>query len=278
MGRIYQCVGRYAETAYTIRRTWIHIHCVEELCYYICNNAYLLEEDFMNPELLHWLEVDCDLGTLAKKIRVQIRQGAKFEDQIRFLLEEIHYCPAEEIEEIGNMLAANRNMTSLQKKKIRADYFLKNSRYNLALQSYEELQHELDETSDYKIKASVQYNIGVIYAHLFLFDRAAAFFKQAFDIHPRKEYQVAYLAANRMLMPEVDYMKWLGKQEGVMESSEILEGVLTQYKSQYSSSDEYMKMQGLQHLRRVGNYEAFALQLDQQNISYKEQYRNMMTD
>ncbi|MDE6713967.1 MAG: hypothetical protein K2K20_09545, partial [Lachnospiraceae bacterium] len=133
MGRIYQCVGHYAETAYTIKRTWIHVHCVEELCYYICNNAYLLEEDFINQDMLLWLDSECMLSSLAKTLRAQIRQGVKLEDQVRLLLETVHYCPAEEIDDIVGMIAANYSMNSLQKNKIRADYFLKNERYALAL-------------------------------------------------------------------------------------------------------------------------------------------------
>ena len=76
MGRIYNCVGRYAGTAYTIKNTWIRVYCVEELCYYICNNSYLLEDEFVSNELITWLEEECNLPMLVRRIRTQIGRAS----------------------------------------------------------------------------------------------------------------------------------------------------------------------------------------------------------
>lgn len=278
MGRIYQCVGHYAETAYTIRRTWIHVHCVEELCYYICNNAYLLEEDFINQDMLLWLDSECMLPTLAKTLRAQIRQGVRLEDQVRLLLETVHYCPAEEIDAIVGMIAANYSMNSLQKNKIRADYFLKNERYALALQAYEELTEELTKVKDDKLIASVYYNMGVIYAHLFLFGQAGEYFKMAYEKQEKEEYQVAYLAIRRMIGPDADYLKLIGENEEYYQASRVLEHMMDKTDKDWKISDEHMRIMEMRRLRETGNMEKYSRQVEQLNSACKELYRNMVIE
>ncbi|MDE6743232.1 MAG: hypothetical protein K2J95_05065 [Lachnospiraceae bacterium] len=278
MGRIYQCVGHYAETAYTIKRTWIHIYCVEELCYYICNNAYLLEEDFINQDMLLWLDSECMLSSLAKTLRAQIRQGVRLEDQVRLLLETVHYCPAEEIDAIVGMIAANYSMNSLQKNKIRADYFLKNERYALALQAYEELTEELAKVKDDKLIASVYYNMGVIYAHLFLFGQAGEYFKMAYEKQEKEEYQVAYLAIRRMVGPDAGYLKLIGENEEYYQASRVLEHMMDKVDKDWKISDEHMRIMEMRRLRETGNMEKYSRQVEQMNNACKELYRNMVIE
>lgn len=278
MGRIYQCVGHYAETAYTIKRTWIHIYCVEELCYYICNNAYLLEEDFINQDMLLWLDSECMLSSLAKTLRAQIRQGVRLEDQVRLLLETVHYCPAEEIDAIVGMIAANYSMNSLQKNKIRADYFLKNERYALALQAYEELTEELEKEKDDKLIASVYYNMGVIYAHLFLFGQAGEYFKMAYEKQAKEEYQVAYLAIRRMVGPDAGYLKLIGENEEYYQASRVLEHMMDKVDKDWKVSDEHLRIMEMRRLRETGNMEMYSKQVEQMNSVCKELYRNMVIE
>lgn len=278
MGKIYQCVGHYAETAYTIKRTWIHVHCVEELCYYICNNAYLLEEDFINQDMLLWLDSECMLPALAKALRAQKRQGVRLEDQVRLLLETVHYCPAEEIDAIVGMIAANYSMNSLQKNKIRADYFLKNERYALALQAYEELTEELKREKDTKLIASVYYNMGVIYAHLFLFGQAGEYFKQAYETQEKEEYQVAYLAVRRIVGPDAGYLKLVGENEEYYQASRVLEHMMDKTEKDWKISDEHMRIMEMRRLRETGNMEAYSRQVEQMNRACKELYRNMVIE
>lgn len=278
MGKIYQCVGHYAETAYTIRRTWIHVHCVEELCYYICNNAYLLEEDFINQDMLLWLDSECMLPSLAKTLRAQSRQGVRLEDQVRLLLETVHYCPAEEIDAIVGMIAANDNMNSLQKNKIRADYFLKNERYALALQSYEELAEDLKEEKDDKLIASVYYNMGVIYAHLFLLGQAGEYFKLAYDKQEKEEYLAAYLAIRRMIGPDEEYLKLVGQHEEYHQASRILENMMDKVEKDWKTSNEHLRIMEMRRMRESGSMEMYDRQVEQMNSVCKEKYRNMVIE
>ena len=47
MGRVYLCLGQNAELPYYFEKAKVHIWNIEELCYFIRENAWIME-----PELL----------------------------------------------------------------------------------------------------------------------------------------------------------------------------------------------------------------------------------
>ena len=49
------CVGEYCETAYNIEELEIRVYCMEELCYCLKENAFLLDMSIMNDKLVDWI-------------------------------------------------------------------------------------------------------------------------------------------------------------------------------------------------------------------------------
>ena len=54
--RVSVCVGNYAKTPYCIPGLEIEVYCMEELCYCMKENAFLLDLSVMNDQLLVWIE------------------------------------------------------------------------------------------------------------------------------------------------------------------------------------------------------------------------------
>ena len=55
MGKLILCEKPLAALPYYIENLSLNIYSAEELCYYIENNVYLLEQDFMDDELIEWI-------------------------------------------------------------------------------------------------------------------------------------------------------------------------------------------------------------------------------
>ena len=53
---VYLCIGSYAKTPYYIEKVGIHIYSIEELCYYLFQNAFLLDYTIMNTEIFDFVE------------------------------------------------------------------------------------------------------------------------------------------------------------------------------------------------------------------------------
>ena len=50
------CVGNYALTPYCVPGIEINVYCMEELCFILKENAFLLDFSVMEDALLDWIE------------------------------------------------------------------------------------------------------------------------------------------------------------------------------------------------------------------------------
>ena len=276
LGKVYACVGRYAANPYTIKKACVNIYCVEELCYYIRNNAFFIDDDFINLDLFKWLEEECNLIDISKKLKNKAKQEKRIEKIVRCLFEEVGYLTEEEIDETENLLAANRGMPSRQKLKLRADYFLKNDMFAMALQTYEDLLLRLDNEKDAEFIAVVYYDIGVIYAKLFLFNDAAEYFNRAYELHALQDYLISMLAAYRMQLSEEAYLKKIASLGDVYSATSILENKIDDIKALLNKDDEYLKIKGIWQLKKEGNISEYNDAIEHQLMYYKESYRGQV--
>ena len=58
--RISVCVGNYAKVPYRIPELEVNVFSVEELCYCIKENAFLLDLSLLDDGLLNWIEREWD--------------------------------------------------------------------------------------------------------------------------------------------------------------------------------------------------------------------------
>lgn len=63
MGSLILCYKKKAKQPYEITRIHRKIYTIEELCYYLCNNLYLIDYTIMNEQLCDWLEEELSDGT-----------------------------------------------------------------------------------------------------------------------------------------------------------------------------------------------------------------------
>ena len=52
MGRVYLCLGQNAELPYYFEKAKVHIWNIEELCYFIRENAWIMEPELLTKELI----------------------------------------------------------------------------------------------------------------------------------------------------------------------------------------------------------------------------------
>ena len=69
MSKPILCIGTYAKTPFHIEKVGKNVYCIEELCYILVNNAFLLDEDSFGNDLFDWIEKECSLERLADELR-----------------------------------------------------------------------------------------------------------------------------------------------------------------------------------------------------------------
>ena len=88
MGSLILCHRKKAKQPYEISRVHMRIYTIEELCYYICNNLYLIDYTIINRQLCNWIDTELDMKELADKLREELRQNCSMEQFVLTILRE----------------------------------------------------------------------------------------------------------------------------------------------------------------------------------------------
>ena len=72
MGSLILCHKKKAKHPYEIARVHMHIYTIEELCYYFCNNLYLVDYTIVNRKLCDWLEEELELYEAVERLAPQV--------------------------------------------------------------------------------------------------------------------------------------------------------------------------------------------------------------
>ncbi len=59
MGRAILCLGQYAKIPYTFEKTKTRVFCLEELCFFLKENAGLVDSSCFTRELADWIGEQC---------------------------------------------------------------------------------------------------------------------------------------------------------------------------------------------------------------------------
>ena len=86
MGSLVLCHDKHAAHPYEISRIHCKIFTIEELCYYLCNNLYLIDYTIMNEQLCTWLEEELEMKDLAGMLRDVIRLNGSVEKFVLTIL------------------------------------------------------------------------------------------------------------------------------------------------------------------------------------------------
>ena len=87
MGSLILCHKKRAKQPYMITRVHIRIYTIEELCYYICNNLYLIDYTLMNRQLCEWIREELHMWELADQLLGQMEKNCTAEQFVLTILE-----------------------------------------------------------------------------------------------------------------------------------------------------------------------------------------------
>ena len=129
MGELLLCKEPIAAMPYYIEGISWNVYSLEELCYYVENNTYLLERDFMTEELCTWIGKEVNNFILAEKLRDIMRMNGKLSEFVQTLLETCGYCPRDVVQEIVAILREMEEKSDFECNKMRADRLLEKEKY-----------------------------------------------------------------------------------------------------------------------------------------------------
>ncbi len=186
MGELILCSRPLAAFPYFLEDAGINIYSLEELCYYIEKNMYLLDERMMDEALCGWLETELAMPKTAGMLReIKSRKGSVAEF-VSCLLRQADYFTPQKQREIVQRLQELAHTSEEERKKLRADRYAAEGRTLRAICEYHRLLRDKEEPSS-AFTGSIWHNLGCAYAALFWFSRAADCFGRAYECSGNRE-------------------------------------------------------------------------------------------
>lgn len=271
MSKLRLCTGDYATTPYYLNNACMNIYSIEEFCYLIALNPFLITGDLMCEELVSFIETECHLVELAENLRKLFRKGSQIGEFIDMILDYVNFCDAEERSVIRATLKSNTGLNDLERKKHQADYLLKNEKYEAAIEEYETLLNRLPEVES-SLKPLIYQNMGYAYAKLFMFDIAAKYLKRAYDMTRDIEIGTMYLSAVRLFLSDEKYLNLISEHTELHEASLKVEKKIKNVLGDFEGSRESIMLNALSIYKNEGNVASYYDEIDNVISGMKEDY------
>ena len=210
MGSLILCHKEKAKQPYEIQRVHIKIYTIEELCYYICNNLYLIDYTLMNRQICEWVRNELRMEKLADEMMdVLVQNGSEEQFVLRILTASNIYSQGE-INKVQVLMEQLAGQKDVEKAKFKADTLLEAGEYSAAVLIYQSIvSRKHDDSVSKEFYGKVYACLGTSYGRLFLYEEAAKAYKEAYEICGDADMLRAYLYSCKMGYPPEDYVKML---------------------------------------------------------------------
>lgn len=188
MAQLLHCTGRLAIHPYYIIFGGTNVYSIEELAYVIINNVYSIDESIMNEQLCGWVADELKLPELAQRMVNSMTGFSSLANYVSTILEGSGYCNETQIQDIRDVLDEIGNKNEFFRRKHKADTMLSEGEYGKSVYEYKKLlgYYATANEPDEHVGA-VWHNLGTAYARLFMYEKAADCYEQAFALNKEEE-------------------------------------------------------------------------------------------
>lgn len=276
MGELLYCNEPIAAMPYYLEGLSWNVYSLEELCYYIENNTYLVERDFMNEELCTWIGKEVKNMKLAERLRDIMRMEGRLSEFVLAILVECGYCSKDKIRTIIQLLQEMEEKSDFECNKLRADRLMEKEKYLSSIYEYKRLLECVDaDTQEPWILGNIWHNLGTAYARLFLFKEAIHCYETAYSLNKNEESLKECLFAYRCLHDELGFLRVAEKYQLTAEKVNEIKQEL----SECSRCEETIAFESkLEEIARMNNSDEKAKYnqaLSNIIFNWKEEYRKI---
>lgn len=278
MGKLIQCSSGIANEPYHFRLTKTNVYSMEEVCYYIRHNIYMMQEEVFDREFAHWIRRELHMDTTADKLERLIEDHRNMKDIVVTLCCSCDYYEEEEIRELIRIIDETEHLPGYARKKYKGDNYLKCQSYEKAVEEYEKV-FESDEIlqAEASVYGDLFHNMGVAYVNMGEFHKGSELFLKAYEKNNREESLAQCMYALRMCKDVGTYKKLLNDLDISEESQSKWEKEYQRAVELAGYSREVKQVEKLRNLVRSGNMEEYYEKVHASISSWKNEYRKQIS-
>ncbi len=278
MGKLIQCNGKIAKVPYHFRLTKTNVYSIEEVCYYIRHNIYMMQEEVFDREFALWLRGELQMDTTADKLEHLILTHHDIKDIVVTICCSCDYYEEEEINELIRIMDEIEKLPKYARKKRKGDNYLRCKSYEKALEEYEKI-FESDEIlqADTSVYGDLFHNMGVASVNMGEFHEASDYFLKAYEKNGREESLAQCLFSLR-LCKDVERFKKLIKELDIPQEKQ------NQWEQEYQRvvensalSQSSRQIEKLRELVKSGSVEEYYDKVNTYIVRWKNEYRRQIS-
>ena len=214
------CQVKKAEKPFYIENISTNIYSIEELCYYLYNNLYLVDSSLISNQLCTWLEEELDLPKLAAKLKPFIGKEAGLEEILYPVFKEINYLAYEELRTLNGRIERRNSESEEIREKQKGDALMENRMYVNAIRVYQKLLEKESKDVSGEMRERIFHNQGCAYSYLFQMEKAVECFRRAYEGSRSRKALETYLLAVGVTRTPAEYqsvVRRLGVEKEVLQ-------------------------------------------------------------
>lgn len=257
------CKTGRSEVPFYVENISTNIYSIEELCFYLYNNIYLLDETILNEKLCFWLRDELGMDALARRMMQLLDQEASVGDVILPVFKEIHYLTHEEFRVFAAKINQFEAQPKITKQKMKGDYLFNHGKYMNAVKVYRDcLSLQGDDLTGSQFTGSVCYNMGCAYARLLQMSEARECFHKAYGFLHTRSVLLSYMTAICMDEDEAAMDK-AAREYGVDEKTMAeLKLQIEEARESLWASEEGSRYAALREIKNQGRQKEYEQQMD----------------
>ena len=274
MSSLILCNTVKAENPFYFELTGTNIYTIEELCYYIYNNIYIITEEIFDDDLVFWLREELEMAELSEKISDMLLHKNSLKDLVVTIFCSADYYIEKEIKSLIEIMDSLEGMPILLRRKMKADNYMKYKNFSLALKEYESIlkSPKINEL-DSKDHGNIIHNLGIVRMNVSSFSAAAECFKDAYAKNNNKESLIHYLCALKLDKRDEEYEDALLNYNVKNDTIIDIEERFLRLGREAKSSSKYIMVDRLINLKHEGRvneyYEAIDKMIGDWKLDYK---------
>lgn len=278
--KAYAQIGNTAVTPYYFKKLDIMVYTMEELCYVLKEEAFLLGNEIMEDELIEFVGEGCGLDELARELHPLVHQKGTLSSFVSMIQSYVGFYSREEIGQMEDTLKMSSGMSDYEKKKMQIDYLVEKKRYSAAGDAYDTLLKELDKLEPEllqahgRVLAGIWHNKGVAFAGLMRYDEAGECFRKAFELSGDKESFMAFLGAKRLTLSQTDYVALVSEFGKQYADCLAFEKSFDKLQSSWEQTPECAHLKEMRTLRVMGEQKKYYSESEKVVQLLKNRYRS----
>jgi hypothetical protein len=274
MGKLIICGGKQTEKPYYFKLTNTYVYTIEELCYYIYNNIESIQEELFMEALVTWIREELELRERADKLLELLENKAGLKDYVVCILCSADYYSETEIKQLLHIMDELGNLTPFDKKKKKADNYMKYRQFTEAALEYETILSSSEAAGfDNVSYGNLLHNLALAKINTIGLAAAANTFKEAYERNQDRESLKQYLKALVMSRQE-EQLKQEVTNYGIGEDElNQLKSDLESYYSEAKTSDGYQVISNLLEYKDNGRIIPFYEMTEDLINQWKQDFR-----